>query len=112
MFFKNSQIRLLPIFILLLSAGLSCTSVVPHSGCYVADSALRGTYSGECQGGKAHGQGIARGEDIYQGQFAQGWPHGEGTYIWSDGDRYIGQFKNGQAHGRGVMRFEEGGEIQ
>lgn len=108
MFLKNNQVVYLYSMIILLICCAGCQTVVPHTGCYVADSRLRGTYTGECKDGKAHGRGKSVGKDFYEGQFFQGVAHGQGTYIWSDGDRYIGQFQNGQAHGRGVLRM--GGE--
>jgi hypothetical protein len=83
---------------------------IAHLGCEVADPRLRGTYSGACQGGKAHGRGKAVGIDTYQGEFFNGLLNGQGTYVWPNGDRYIGQFKQGQADGRGVMRYADGEE--
>lgn len=83
---------------------------IPHSGCYVADLRLRGRYQGACQNGKAHGRGKATGIDTYEGEFSNGLTQGQGTYIWSNGDRYIGQFKAGQANGRGVMKYVDGKE--
>ncbi len=83
---------------------------IPHVGCEVADPRLRGTYSGECRGGKASNRGKAVGIDTYQGEFLDGVLNGQGTYVWPNGDRYIGQFKQGEADGRGVMRYADGEE--
>ncbi len=83
---------------------------IPHSGCYVADPRLRGRYQGACQNNKAHGRGKATGIDTYEGEFNNGLTEGQGTYVWSNGDRYIGQFKAGQANGRGVMKYVDGKE--
>jgi hypothetical protein len=83
---------------------------IPHSGCYVADPRLRGRYQGTCLNAKAHGRGKATGIDIYEGEFSNGLTDGQGTYVWSNGDRYIGQFKAGQANGRGVMKYGDGKE--
>ncbi len=81
---------------------------VPHTGCYVADSRLRGSYSGECKNNKANGRGLAKGIDTYSGNFINGVTNGQGTYVWPNGDRYLGEFKNGNAHGRGEMRYVDG----
>ncbi len=83
---------------------------IPHVGCYVADPRLRGTYSGECRGGKAYGYGTASGIDTYKGDFIDGVLNGSGTYVWHNGDRYIGQFRDGKPHGRGVMMPVNGEE--
>lgn len=94
--------------VVLIAASCSSTKTVPHQGCYVADSHLRGFYSGSCRGGKAYGRGKSRGQDFYDGDFVNGVPNGQGTYVWSDGDKYVGQFKDGKAHGNGVMIYSNG----
>lgn len=83
---------------------------IPHVGCDIADSRLRGTYHGECRNSKAYGWGKAIGIDTYEGEFINGVAHGQGTYVWFNGDRYIGQFKDGLAYGRGVMKYIDGRE--
>jgi hypothetical protein len=83
---------------------------IKHVGCDVVDLRLRGSYKGECRNGKAYGKGKAVGIDTYQGEFINGMPDGQGTYIWQNKDRYIGKFKEGKASGRGVMRYSDGTE--
>lgn len=91
---------------------VGCATTVPHQGCDVVDSRLRGKYSGDCRGGKAYGRGKAIGTDVYEGEFVNGIVHGQGTYLWSDGDKYIGQFNNGKAHGRGIMMYRDGRRVE
>lgn len=90
----------------------SCTTVVPHKGCYVADPYVNGVYTGECKNGVAEGKGKAVGRDIYEGEFKNGQFEGEGVYIWQDGDRYIGLFKEGHLHGNGVMIYTTGERVE
>ncbi|EDN68978.1 MORN repeat protein [Beggiatoa sp. PS] len=83
---------------------------IPHTGCYVADPRLRGTYNGECRSGKASGRGKTRGIDAYEGEFIDGITNGTGTYVWHNGDRYLGKFQNGRPYGRGVVKYVDGYE--
>ena len=39
----------------------------------------------------------------YEGELANGKPHGKGKYIWSNGDIYEGEFNNGEITGNGIM---------
>ncbi|MDM8564143.1 hypothetical protein QUF74_00645 [Candidatus Halobeggiatoa sp. HSG11] len=73
----------------------SCQTMPPHKNCHVADFKLRGYYNGDCQNAKAHGKGIAIGKDKYEGQFVNGYAHGQGTYSWGDEANFKGQFING-----------------
>lgn len=110
MFLLNSTKYLFGIISLLFI--VSCTTVVPHKGCYVADPYVNGVYTGECQNGVAHGKGKAVGRDIYEGEFREGQFDGEGVYIWEDGDRYIGRFKEGHLSGNGVMIYTNGERVE
>ncbi|KAL9188888.1 hypothetical protein ACHAXT_011378 [Thalassiosira profunda] len=46
--------------------------------------------------------------NIYQGEWAEGKPHGRGTKTWVDGDVYEGEWKDGCHHGRGFFIFADG----
>ena len=46
---------------------------------------------------------------IYEGQFQNNKPHGEGTMIYPNGFKYEGQFKDGKKHGVGIYTNIEDG---
>jgi hypothetical protein len=48
-------------------------------------------------------------KDSYTGEFKAGLRHGEGHYLYSNGDEYHGEFKRGKCHGHGTF-VEAGGE--
>lgn len=76
-----------------------------QTNCIVNVKELQGTYEGGCKNGKAHGKGKAAGEDIYEGEFKNGYPEGTGIYKWKNGDWFEGSFKNGLKDGMGAMHF-------
>jgi len=71
--------------------------------CKVLLDAIAGSYEGGCKKGLAEGQGTAKGEDTYTGDFKKGLPNGVGTYTWANGDVYEGEFKKGVKEGEGKM---------
>ena len=97
--------RFLIAFAVLLTFGFSSPPPEPTADCRVRLPDLAGSYEGECHKDKAHGQGKAIGRDIYEGEFAKGWPHGTGTYTWANGDYYEGEFVKGAKEGQGKMVF-------
>lgn len=46
----------------------------------------------------------------YSGQWNAGVFHGQGSYLYDNGDRYVGQWKNGQKHGNGIYTWVNGNE--
>jgi serine/threonine protein kinase len=56
--------------------------------CKVIDKDIADTYIGECKNGLAHGQGLARGRDEYQGNFSEGYQDGFGIYLWGDNSEW------------------------
>lgn len=80
------------------------------STCEVMVDSLKGTYEGECAGGKANGQGKAVGIHIYEGSFKKGYPDGTGKYTWPNGDYYTGGWKKGQMDGKGEFHDHVGGK--
>ena len=75
--------------------------------CKVLMPEISGTYSGGCKRGLAHGQGVAQGNDWYEGQFVKGLPDGNGTYRWADGPYYEGQWNRGMKEGKGKMVYAD-----
>jgi hypothetical protein len=71
--------------------------------CKVLVDSLRGTYTGECRKGLAHGTGTASGTDSYTGNFKNGYPEGQGKYTWKNGDWYEGEWKKGKQNGMGTF---------
>ncbi len=77
-----------------------------QTDCKVAPDNLKGTYAGDCSGGKANGKGVAVGKDRYEGDFVNGYPEGIGTYRWEDSSFYTGSWKKGRREGKGEMRYK------
>lgn len=86
-------------------------TVQAQETCKVGLDSLKGTYTGDCKGGKANGNGKAVGVDSYEGEFKNGVPEGKGKYTWSSGDFYYGSWKKGQKDGKGELhQFADGKE--
>lgn len=79
-----------------------------NQSCYVSDSDIRGTYTGDCVNGKAHGQGESKGKDHYKGEFKDGKTNGKGIYTWANGTKYEGERQNDMRHGKGVLTWTNG----
>lgn len=91
--------------IITLSLLLSSIACISQTDCKVSLDALKGNYTGECNKGKANGQGVAIGKDKYVGQFSNGYPDGEGVYRWADSSYFKGLFKKGKREGKGAMHY-------
>ncbi|HVL02623.1 MAG TPA: hypothetical protein VM553_22545 [Dongiaceae bacterium] len=46
--------------------------------------------------------------DVYQGEWANNRPHGQGHYQRMNGDEYTGQFNNGRFQGKGTCKYANG----
>ncbi len=93
-------------FSLILVAAIALPAqaqAVKRKSCKVKIKELEGEFDGYCLKGLAHGEGVAKGEHTYKGEFKKGLPHGHGVYTYSEGSRYEGDFKNGMRHGKGKM---------
>ncbi len=73
--------------------------------CNVTMDSLKGSYTGECKKGLAHGKGTAIGIDSYIGEFKSGYPNGEGKYTWKNGNTYEGSWVNGMFEGFGIYNY-------
>jgi hypothetical protein len=74
-------------------------------------------YRGAMRGASIHGKGEYVSKAFkYEGEFSEGLKHGEGTYVWENGDRYQGHFANDRPDGRGRYQLANGdtyeGEVQ
>lgn len=84
---------------------LLVNTIKAQETCKVSVESLQGTYTGACKDGKAEGLGSAKGTDAYSGQFKNGFPEGEGTYVWANKNTYTGNFKKGNMDGKGEMLY-------
>ena len=75
------------------------------ANCNVIPLPIQGKYSGECRDGKANGKGKSVGMDSFEGNFKKGYPDGEGTYTWQNGNYFIGNFRKNVKAGKGEMHF-------
>lgn len=46
--------------------------------------------------------------DIYIGQWAENYPHGQGKYLWADGCMYVGDWHKGKTMGKGKFSWPSG----
>jgi len=88
------------------------TTAGAQETCEVSVAPLKGTYTGDCEKGKANGQGKAVGTDTYEGSFKKGYPEGSGKYTWKNGDSYTGAFKKGLKEGKGQMNSTVDGKAK
>ena len=67
-------------------------------------------YVGEFQDGKPHGQGtfIFPDGEKYLGKFKYGKRNGKGTQTWADGGKYVGEWKANKRHGQGTLTYADG----
>ena len=68
-------------------------------------------YIGETKNGIRHGKGIQyyeNGDIMYEGNFVNDEPEGEGKSHNENGSYYIGHFKNGMKNGKGIYYYPNG----
>ena len=67
-------------------------------------------YEGEFLNGYMHGNGLASypSGGKYEGEKKLGKKSGIGKYSWTNGDKYIGEWKNDKKHGHGTYFYKNG----
>ncbi|KAI3697647.1 hypothetical protein L6452_30742 [Arctium lappa] len=55
-----------------------------------------------------HTEKIFSNGDIYIGQWATDYPHGNGKYLWPDGCMYLGEWYKGKIRGKGKFSWPSG----
>lgn len=78
-----------------------------NTKCQVRDQDIAAVYKGACKEGLAHGKGLAKGKDVFEGEFFEG-DKLKGKYTWANGLTYDGEWKNDKQHGVGTMRNANG----
>jgi len=96
------------LFIIVFTFIVSGHILAQETECKVLLEPISGQYIGDCKSGLAHGEGVAKGTDIYSGTFKKGLPHGEGIYTFADGGIYVGSFKEGKKSGLGKLKLADG----
>jgi hypothetical protein len=99
---------LMPKILLLAALTFSLNNLYSQQ-CEVEKETLKGTYTGDCKKGKAHGNGKSVGVDTYEGDFKSGLPDGQGTYTWSNKNTFTGKFSKGLREGKGSMLIKKTG---
>ncbi len=96
--------------LLFLSSVLSAHAQTQCSYTFVDVYEKSGTYTGQCQNGKAHGMGMVVYDngDRYVGEFQHGKRHGHSTVVWATGSRYEGEYQHGKKHGQGTKVGADG----
>jgi hypothetical protein len=103
----DNSFRTAWLIMILLSGGM----IHAQDKCKVLMTEISGSYTGKCKKGLAHGQGLAKGTDTYEGRFSNGLPDGKGKYTWADGRIYEGSWSEGMREGQGTMIYpREGGD--
>ena len=67
-------------------------------------------YVGEFKDGNPNGQGtfISPNGAKYVGEIKDGNRHGQGTHTFASGDKYVGEYKDGKRNGQGTYTFAHG----
>tara|TARA_B110000902_G_C13763391_1_gene381454 strand:- start:81 stop:476 length:396 start_codon:yes stop_codon:yes gene_type:complete len=61
--------------------------------------------SGDCENGQ--GTMIFSSGNKYVGEYKDGYYNGQGTLTWADGDKYVGEWKDGKRNGIGTNYWIE-----
>ncbi len=91
--------RLFGVLVFVLSPGCMSESAAPAQLCI----------EGDCASGRGRRADYVR---LYEGEFKDGAPHGQGRMRWSDGREYEGEWRAGEPAGAGLYRFPDGAEYE
>ena len=61
---------------------------------------------GDCSNGQ--GTYLFSGGNKYVGEYKDDKRHGQGTYTYANGDKYVGEYKDGKYHGQGTYTYADG----
>ena len=80
----------------------------------LGDKETQGSYEGEVDNRKPHGQGTWTHPDgrKYVGEWEDGFYHGQGTFTYPNGRQYEGEWKDGSRHGQGTFTYPDGETLQ
>lgn len=59
-------------------------------------------------GDLCHVEKVFSNGDVYMGQWADKWPHGQGKCLWADGYIYVGEWYKGWMMGKGKFSWSSG----
>lgn len=74
-----------------------------------AQRALADCVSGNCQDG--FGKATYTDGGSYEGNFKEGYRHGQGTYTWANKVKYVGNWERGDQNGQGTSYGADGNVI-
>ena len=76
----------------------------------ITDTFYPGVYEGQYLNGEPNGQGTYTYTygGKYVGEFKNGKQNGQGTYIFASGNKYVGEVKDGKMHGQGTYTYADG----
>jgi len=71
---------------------------------------INGKYVGELKNNMQHGQGtyIYSNGDKYIGEWKDNKRDGQGTFFYSNGDKYVGKWKDNKRYGQGTFFYSNG----
>lgn len=96
---------------------LELKKIISDNGCIVLTSNLdvkSVSWSGPCKDSLANGKGILKYNNsngtiaIYEGETFNGYRNGQGTHIWSTGEKYEGEWKDNIINGQGKYTWTNG----
>jgi hypothetical protein len=82
-----------------------------HSVIYVNGDRYTGGYQGGCRSGRGT-QTYAVDGSVYDGEWRDDQPNGQGTLTYLNGQKYVGQWKDDQRCGRGTETYGDGSRYE